>query len=529
MAFELQNINSNRYWAIQNSDSEHRTWKEKETASLESKSSKLVFDWEDIKVSAHSTYKTILNAVDQSHNTLRINDKKNIARGIYNISKLRVGDGVLAVEGGRAVKQAGFVENNQIDDFKRHAEIDITWTKNFEEANATKNIFRIGEEVQKITPKLLTEIQSFLPLVGRSSRNGIVRDSDFEISMIQDKEEKSWTSQKEDFGGKVKLFFGTNRNRSNSSKLNEYFGDNIESLKYGICNVSIPRGHVQGKIEKPWGIFRFRLPENPDKHIVIDLIEDYNQTEFLDMFNKAVDINPNKDALIFIHGYNNSFAEGAKKAAQLIYDIPFYGLASYFSWASAGKLDQYDRDKENVITSTKHFSEFVEKILLNTKIEKLHLVAHSLGNTLLSFTLKDLSNNRNLVNNLDTIQQIVMGAADLGQALFEANYLQVIKQMGLRRTLYSSENDISLKLSHLEKKDLLRLGEAGNNLFVADGIDTIDATNVKSDLLGHNYIFDTKELLADLFLLINNNSDPEKRRLKARENRNKLIYWLFPE
>ena len=76
---------------------------------------------------------------------------------------------------------------------------------------------------------------------------------------------------------------------------------------------------------------------------------------------------------------------------------------------------------------------------------------------------------------------------------------------------------------------LPRPGEAGEDLFVAAGIDTIDASNVKSEPNGHGYIFDTKELLSDLFYLLKEGKAPVERRLKKRTWKENLFYWLFPE
>ena len=62
-------------------------------------------------------------------------------------------------------------------------------------------------------------------------------------------------------------------------------------------------------------------------------------------------------------------------------------------------------------------------------------------------------------------------------------------------------------------------------MFVAAGIDTIDASNVKSEPNGHGYIFDTKELLSDLFYLLKEGKAPVERRLKKRTWKENLFYW----
>jgi hypothetical protein len=72
------------------------------------------------------------------------------------------------------------------------------------------------------------------------------------------------------------------------------------------------------------------------------------------------------------------------------------------------------------------------------------------------------------------------------------------------------------------------LGGAGSDLFVTNEFDTVDASNVKSEGNHHSYIFDTKELLNDLYYLLNKGFAPIDRRLRERK-KDALPYWLFPK
>jgi len=81
-------------------------------------------------------------------------------------------------------------------------------------------------------------------------------------------------------------------------------------------------------------------------------------------------------------------------------------------------------------------------------------------------------------------------------------------------------------ISHKLRGGRPRLGEAGASIFVENGIDTIEVSNMSSKDINHNYIFEGKELLTDLFYLLTKNLKPSERRLKAISKR-KLNYWLF--
>jgi len=72
-----------------------------------------------------------------------------------------------------------------------------------------------------------------------------------------------------------------------------------------------------------------------------------------------------------------------------------------------------------------------------------------------------------------------------------------------------------------------RAGDAGNNLTIMDGIETIDATNVKTDFLGHSYFGENKSILSDIFYILRLGLRADKR---AGLNSKKLVegeYWEF--
>jgi esterase/lipase superfamily enzyme len=334
-------------------------------------------------------------------------------------------------------------------------------------------------------------------------------------------------SPKEDPGKIIPLYYGTNRNVTGSKSPNRFFGSNLDKLKFGKCFVSIPRGHRQGAIERPPKFFGIRIGENIDQDIVLKGVEPLAEDQFLGELRAGVESHTEKSALIFIHGYNTTFAEAARRSAQIVYDTLFYGIGCFFSWPSAGRKIAYGKDIARAEASMPDLAKFLQKIILHSNVNKLHLIAHSMGNLLLSLTLKEISKDTNITPHLNILNQIILAAPDIDQDVFNNNILPNLQTIGNRRTLYSSDKDQALQASEILRIGLPRLGFAGDNLFVADGLDTVDASNVPSDGNNHSYVFDTKELLSDLRSLLQNGLPPPERGLRARV-KNKLTYWLFP-
>jgi len=529
-------LKANKLWAIQLSDTEHRKWNNLENHSI------LVFNWEDIQVSGYSSQTDIFIAVAKKYSEHNNDKIKNIASGIYNFSRLRRGDGILGVDGERLVKKVGLIiskKNFPESDYR--TELEIRWISKIKEISAETNIFKEDLEIQKISPRMLRQLQlpdefsfddEFLfyeELISTGDDDGEYIKKQISSLNLEPILEQKKISEKEEKGGKISLFYGTNRNKIDTNDVNEFYGDKLSELKYGKCEVSIPRGHVQGEVERPFEIFDIKIfSERERKHVVVKNIIEMKEEDFLSQLKKEINQFLEKSALIFIHGYNTTFAEAARRTAQIAWDIPFNGISGFYSWPSCGEKLSYLKDIEQADSSIPFLETFIEKIVEETEVERLHLIAHSMGNRLLTFTLNKLSSKASFSQKLKIIQQIVLAAPDIDQSVFKNTILPQFQNVGSRRTLYSSDKDEALHLSEELRRGLSRLGDAGDSLFVDNGLDTVDASNVKSGGNNHSYIFDTKELLSDLFYLLNYGFAPANRRLQARI-KNTLTYWLFPK
>ncbi len=70
-----------------------------------------------------------------------------------------------------------------------------------------------------------------------------------------------------------------------------------------------------------------------------------------------------------------------------------------------------------------------------------------------------------------------------------------------------------------------RLGLGGDSLVVIKGMDTIDASRVRADALGHT-LFGNQAFLADLSALLAEGKSPAERRLLAVK-RGDLVFYRF--
>jgi hypothetical protein len=92
-----------------------------------------------------------------------------------------------------------------------------------------------------------------------------------------------------------------------------------------------------------------------------------------------------------------------------------------------------------------------------------------------------------------------------------------------RFSLYASDEDRALQLSRV-LQGVWRLGLGGDSLVVLPDMDTVDATRVRTDWLGHGS-FQSDSFLEDLAALLNEERPPPRRLLRV--GRGELAFGAF--
>jgi esterase/lipase superfamily enzyme len=107
------------------------------------------------------------------------------------------------------------------------------------------------------------------------------------------------------------------------------------------------------------------------------------------------------------------------------------------------------------------------------------------------------------------IGQVVFAAPDINRLIFDQETVPGILKSE-RVTLYASDHDHALTTSKTFHR-YTRAGEIYPDLFVKNGIDSIDASAVNTGLLGHSNVGESRSVLSDLAPLITYNAGPHRR------------------
>ena len=199
-------------------------------------------------------------------------------------------------------------------------------------------------------------------------------------------------------------------------------------------------------------------------------------------------------AIVFVHGFRTTFEASIQRTAQLAVDIEFHGPAFAFSWPSKANALLYGHDAATIKWSASHLADFLF-LLRASGIDHVHLLAHSMGSQAVVAAAKAVGTNPEAPE----IVTCVLAAPDIDRGEF-LNESAAVVTASKNVTLYASNNDWCLQRSH-DFNGAARAGDATAMICVS-GIDSIDASAIDTDFLGHGYFADARPLLADISAVI---------------------------
>lgn len=317
----------------------------------------------------------------------------------------------------------------------------------------------------------------------------------------------------------VRLFYGTDRAPSGSSDPGEYYGNERDKIQLGMCEVSIPENHQIGELEKP-SLWKLEFRENPEKHVVLLDVNPMQGNHFLKQLQSDVNESEGKEAFIFIHGFNVTFEDAARRTAQIAHDLKFKGAPIMYSWPSKGSVTQYVEDGETVKWSEAHVATFIEAVAQRSGAKRIHLIAHSMGNRLLTRAVGKIVNSPSS-ETVPQFNQIILTAPDIDANVFRNQIAPRITQAAGRVTIYASSNDKALMASQTVNGGP-RLGQGGQYLQQFPGlnkIEVIDASDIDTSLfgMGHSYFSDKPTILHDISKVLKGVSVSQRNLLSVKQ------------
>ena len=324
----------------------------------------------------------------------------------------------------------------------------------------------------------------------------------------------------------VEIMYGTDRNVSGDSEVKSFYGEERGEMNYGIARVAIRIDKSKSPFAD-YSIWNMRLKGSTSKSAELVKIDPLNREGFLSSVSERIKASSDKSALVYTHGYARTFERGARTMGRLVYELRYEGIPVLYSWPSKGSAGAYLGDRTTIEWSAPNFYKFLRDLSLNTKVETIHVVAHSMGNQAFLKALMKLLEESEITKNWK-FGEIVLVAPDVDRAIFERDIAPVIVQAKSRITLYVSDIDVPLQASR--KVNLYpRVGDASIEPVIINGIETIDASEAASLITGHTYYRESPEVLADQYYLINQRKAADQRPTLEAVDSAAGRYWKIKE
>ncbi len=320
----------------------------------------------------------------------------------------------------------------------------------------------------------------------------------------------------------VELFYATHRKPTGAVEPIRFYGGERGPLVYGKAYVSVPRDRAAGSMPKP-SFWRAEFRPDPNRHIILTDIKPLTSRDaFFGEVRGRVASSGRKEVFVFIHGFNTDFQGGAERAAQLAADLSIDGAPILYSWPSRGSVLAYRQDEEEaeIDSQIADLAAFLDDVARRTGADRVHLIAHSMGNRFLIKALNRLGDTP--ATDRPRFAEIVLAAPDVGVDDFNLRWPQ-IRSLGERFTLYASKRDKALLISG-QINGMQRIGDA-RRIVITDGLQTVETTAASGGLLGHNDFAGTA--LDDFRGLIWYSLAPDRRCILQTDQLGGQTFWVF--
>jgi esterase/lipase superfamily enzyme len=308
---------------------------------------------------------------------------------------------------------------------------------------------------------------------------------------------------------------------------NTYFTGNLDrnfsDFSFGAVTVTIPVKRSPGDLPLPsW--WQITGQSDPTRYFTLKDITELDRRQFIQELNTA---DAQSSLLIFVHGFNVTFADGAMRTAQLAYDLHWPGKAMLYSWPSVGRVADYWKDEESSEISTARFRQLL-KDLLHTDVKHIYIVAHSMGTRIAINTISELGAQH---EDLSKVRALVLAAADFNSIRFEqvAAALVQLNHIGTHTLIYAASNDFALRASRIVHQ-YSRVGESIPQMGIYPDLISVDASTAAPMRreYGHSYVCDSLAVVNDMADALLKELTPGERGLEPISN-SSGYGWKIPQ
>lgn len=281
------------------------------------------------------------------------------------------------------------------------------------------------------------------------------------------------------------VFIGTTRGQEPDGS---FGGKRSELVRFARYDISVPPHRDLGQINWPprHGVI------NPEKQfLTTDELVYQTDIAFRADLRRHLAAHGG-EAVIFVHGYNNNFAEGVYRVAQFAHDLKLPGATVHYAWPSAAEPLGYAYDRDSTLFARDGLEDLMHEVAA-AGAKRIVLVAHSMGAALTMESLRQTAI-RGDHKTLNLIRAVILISPDIDVDVFKrsAHSMGKLPQPFL---IFGSERDKALRFSALLSGQSERLGSLKDIKQLADLPVTFLDVSEFSKGVGHFTVADSPALI----------------------------------
>jgi esterase/lipase superfamily enzyme len=266
---------------------------------------------------------------------------------------------------------------------------------------------------------------------------------------------------------------------------------------------------------------------------------------------------PRKEVLLYVHGFNETFASAAYTTADLCHFLGREPVCAFFTWpasSSGNFLISYMTTTESADYAVEHLKKIIRILAATPGVEELELLAHSRGTAVMLKAVHDLALEAMAAGkepvNLYKIDNLVLFSPDIDMDIATQEITRLISDPDLvtvwpearlphilkgRLTIYASPGDRALLVSRILFRSRNRVGQlrpedlppnAQKYLATLGRVDLISYEGERTDFLGHSYFTSNPEVSSDLIEMLRYGrrlGEPGRQLIRTGP-----VTWKFP-
>ncbi|MGZ2430259.1 alpha/beta hydrolase [Rhizobium redzepovicii] len=272
-----------------------------------------------------------------------------------------------------------------------------------------------------------------------------------------------------------------------------FSGDRGTAISLNSVDVSIPpdRNRKIGEVQWP-----SRMPPNPQKQFAVTQVAKVqSEGQAFDWYRK--NRNTKHQVIIFVHGFNNTYADAVFRFAQIVHDSGTDAAPILFTWPSRGRVFDYLYDKESANYSRRALEDLILQAVKSPDVSDVTIVAHSMGGWLAAEALRGVAMREKSIPT--KVKNVVLASPDIDIDVFRRQFTE----MGPKRphfVILTSTRDKALEMSSWLSGGVSRVGGSDLRpyapLLDQLGVSVIDTSAIATnDPLGHNAFADSPEIV----------------------------------